>query len=255
MASSKKPYTGLKISASKFYSERTRFLKEQMGKESELEKPYAGADRMLMHLDLPLPDWGGPVNHPDNRRTNLRAPHIRIKRFGPLAIPRVTAVFGSSCKSCTVVCNEPTECGDSIDCYAAIFCTGDATGFGRDTKWDVSVPVGEVIEVAPGGESFPSISVFVNGDKVINVVEICLIDGLGHRCCVTVELECCDCGSSNPLVFDSAVTDDTIAPGGTSAVGISGGCPPYTWSVSGTGYTIPATTTGLTNTLTSAAGT
>ncbi len=189
MASSKKPYLGLKIGAARFYSERTRFLKEQMGKESELEKPYNSPDRMLMHLDLPVPDWGGPVNRPDNRRTSIRAPHIKTRRFSTLPTG-VTAVFESTCRYCVIVCNAPTECGESIDCHAAIFCTKDASGFGADTRWDVNVPVGEVTEIAPGGEGFPSISVFVNAESAINVVEICLIDGLGHRCCETVVMEC-----------------------------------------------------------------
>jgi hypothetical protein len=72
---------------------------------------------------------------------------------------------------------------------------------------------------------------------------------------IIIRCEACQCPSGN-FAFDDSSTPDTIAPGGSISVYVSGGCPPYSWSVSGTGYTLDnASTTGLINGLNSAAGT
>uniref|UniRef100_A0A6M3IHF9 Putative structural protein n=1 Tax=viral metagenome TaxID=1070528 RepID=A0A6M3IHF9_9ZZZZ len=52
------------------------------------------------------------------------------------------------------------------------------------------------------------------------------------------------------IAWNDAGSDDTIARSGSAAVAITGSNSPFTWSVSGTGYTLDyATTAGLTNTL------
>jgi len=56
-----------------------------------------------------------------------------------------------------------------------------------------------------------------------------------------------------PLKFDPN-TPEEIAPGSSIKPVVLNGCPPYTWSVSGTGYSLSATD-GTTSTLTCAAGT
>ena len=47
----------------------------------------------------------------------------------------------------------------------------------------------------------------------------------------------CICGW-DPLVCGGDDTDDTVDPGGTANLQISGGCGPYTWTVEGTGFSI-----------------
>ena len=47
----------------------------------------------------------------------------------------------------------------------------------------------------------------------------------------------CDCSPYIPLEFDDNSTPDTIAPDSNINVYISEGCAPYTYTVSGTGYT------------------
>ena len=63
-------------------------------------------------------------------------------------------------------------------------------------------------------------------------------------------LICCDEGGHDELEFDSDATSDTIVKSTTTPVYFKGGCSPYEWSVSGTGFTLEnSTTTGLSNTL------
>jgi len=66
----------------------------------------------------------------------------------------------------------------------------------------------------------------------------------------------CNCFTSPGFVFDDAATPDTIVAGNSITVTISGGCWPYTWTVSGTGYSLDFDeTSGTSNTLNCAAGT
>lgn len=63
------------------------------------------------------------------------------------------------------------------------------------------------------------------------------------------------CPASVALAFDDASTSDTIAPGGSITMYVTGGKAPFSWSTSDTGYSFGnATTTARNNTLTSAAG-
>uniref|UniRef100_A0A6M3KDX5 Uncharacterized protein n=2 Tax=viral metagenome TaxID=1070528 RepID=A0A6M3KDX5_9ZZZZ len=62
------------------------------------------------------------------------------------------------------------------------------------------------------------------------------------------ESECCVVDTG--IAWNDAGSDDTIARSGSAAVAITGSNTPFTWAVSGTGFTLDyATTTGLTNTL------
>ena len=56
-----------------------------------------------------------------------------------------------------------------------------------------------------------------------------------------------------PFEFDPNNPQE-ITPGGSIQLAVLEGCPPFTWQVSGTGYSL-GPSTGSTNTLTSAAGT
>lgn len=65
----------------------------------------------------------------------------------------------------------------------------------------------------------------------------------------------CDCDVEPTVTFDDDSTPDTIAPGGQVTLYITGGCPPYSWAVTGDGYTLGSIVTeGKTNTLNSASG-
>ena len=72
---------------------------------------------------------------------------------------------------------------------------------------------------------------------------------------VTCVSPSCDCSTADTFVIDDS-SGTTIDPGGNATINVDGGCGPYTWEVTGTGYSFSASETGVTtNTLTSAAGT
>ncbi|MBW1855588.1 MAG: hypothetical protein JRJ00_13070 [Deltaproteobacteria bacterium] len=65
----------------------------------------------------------------------------------------------------------------------------------------------------------------------------------------------CECSGVTPCIVegDSGVT---IVPGSSVALTVEEGCHPFTWQVSGTGYTLTSeVTTGRTNNLTCTGGT
>ena len=73
------------------------------------------------------------------------------------------------------------------------------------------------------------------------------------RCIESSVYSCCDV--SSPVAWDDANSDDTVAQSSTAAIAITGSGSPFTWSVSGTGYTLDyAETDGLENTLNASAG-
>ncbi len=70
------------------------------------------------------------------------------------------------------------------------------------------------------------------------------------RCgCVEIRVPCECGGDETPVAWDYGSSDATIVRNGTATVVVTPGTGPYTWAVSGTGFSIPATTSGPTNTL------
>jgi hypothetical protein len=65
---------------------------------------------------------------------------------------------------------------------------------------------------------------------------------------VTIPCDVCD-GTETPVAWDYGSSDATIVRNGTANVVVTPGTGPYAWTVSGTGFSIPATTSGPTNTL------
>jgi hypothetical protein len=68
-----------------------------------------------------------------------------------------------------------------------------------------------------------------------------------------VNMSIIDDGYYGTIAWDYATSDDSIAVDGTAVVAIAGSGGPFTWAVTGTGYTLAeSTTTGLTNQLNAA---
>jgi hypothetical protein len=84
-------------------------------------------------------------------------------------------------------------------------------------------------------------------------VRITFKDGYGNTCRddETIYVDCCQDPTTPTFAFDDASTPDTIAKNSTISVYVTGGCAPYAWSVSGTGFSLgSASTSGVSNTLT-----
>ena len=254
-SSSTRPYFDLKNSAKERYSSPSKLLKESLAKESELEKPYLnlGAPRAI-HFEIPEPDWP-TTRMPDQRNPALGLPHVSVGWGVPWWPPKLPEIGGVGCRFCVIVCGDLLDCDDILRCTVPSYCTYD--GRGGEGSWDVNIYEGDVESVRTSKlANLPRIDVKVDASQALNVLEICYTDQLGHQCCQGVDIECeaCDCAAADPFIAD--ITPETIAPGGDATIGIAGGCPPYSWTISGLGYTLAsATTTGLTNTITSPSGT
>jgi len=126
-----------------------------------------------------------------------------------------------------------------ITYYGNAICTdelfsGDSGGWGNGIK------------IYPNWDKIES-----DGDWKKANYTITLIDGLGYKCRDKIQLKCpsCICEETPNVAYDDANSDDTIDRNGTATIVVKDGCPPFSWSVSGTGFSIPASTDGRTNTL------
>jgi len=94
------------------------------------------------------------------------------------------------------------------------------------------------------------------GDHVIIIVKTKPKPGQekGGSCSGSFAIDCCDCAVEDNVAYDDTNSDETIDQGigeedATAVVIVTDGCGPFTWEVSGTGFSIPASTDGRTNTL------
>jgi len=78
-----------------------------------------------------------------------------------------------------------------------------------------------------------------------NEVSVTVEDSCGQ----TASVSSCDCAGDN-VAYDSVNSDETVDQNGTATIIVTGGCGPFTWSVEGTGFSIPASTESRGNTLT-----
>jgi len=126
-----------------------------------------------------------------------------------------------------------------ITYYGNAICTdelfsGDSGGWGNGIK------------IYPNWDKIES-----DGDWKKANYTITLIDGLGYKCRDKIQLKCpsCVCEETPNVAYDDANSDDTIDRNGTATIVVKDGCPPFSWSVSGTGFSIPASSEGRTNIL------
>ena len=60
----------------------------------------------------------------------------------------------------------------------------------------------------------------------------------------------CNCDVEDDVAYDTTNSDETVDQSNTATVIVTGGCTPFSWEVSGTGFTlVAASTAGRTNTL------
>jgi hypothetical protein len=96
------------------------------------------------------------------------------------------------------------------------------SSFGIDTVAvfvpPVSIPEREIVEIEE--------AVHIAPEPCEVGIEVKMPEVIGVDCCATAD----------PVAYDTVNSDETIDRDGTASVIITDGCPPFTWSVAGTGF-------------------
>ncbi len=196
----------------------------------------------------PFPPFHFPISPPSSGPTGAPLP-------GPIGHPGSTAEwYGSGGGQCYLACNSPVYCDEPVVCSIPIITTGMnysvVSSLGKAEHGRGVYPV-EVFP--PGGSWTPE-------PQEPDVITVTLTnrESGGEGCSDTIPVICAGCNCANAAAFsiNTSASDTIIDPNGSATIVIQGGCPPYEWSVSGTGYTLAnSRTQGLTNTLFSTGGT
>lgn len=281
MTDTRRPYLDLKKAMTELDYSPTAAIKRAVVQESEFEKPYNAADYRTMHLRLPTPDWGPESIVPKTRSVTYKGVKFQRRGFSTISGPEKNrGDTDPGCKYCVIMCYDITDCSQPFECHAAVFCTTDPSGNCNDCSdetilnekhvlqysgdfaawgptqgmhsaeilgpWLVRVQKGWMKSIEEGGYvSGPGIRIFPDSNYSEHEYLVRFTDGLKNKCYATVKTLCC----SDNLAFDDASTTDTIVRNSSIPIYITGGCPPFTWSVAGTGFSIPATTNARVNTL------
>jgi len=168
---------------------------------------------------------------------------------GPCVIT-CTGGIGSSCKD-----NDPVgECHVSVACFQD---TGQPLTDGPlQYKWSISGPYREIdyfkkaigtekLGTGSSGGSGAAIKIYPDWDNIVSVSDkktanfiVQLIDGLGNVCRDKVTVTCSETCCPAPVAFAyDANNPETIARSAGAEILVTGGCGPFTWEVSGTGFT------------------
>lgn len=231
--------------------------------QSEFEKPYLGDSYDAMQHYYP------PLN------VNLSSPG---GRFPDHASGMTDMTAQTKCTSCIIDCHDGSvrtgdcdkangSCHVQIACFKGEILSGQR---GQQYKWIVTGdPIDHIdyfsnairserLSSGQSGGSGVAIEIYpkwnvieetAKGNKIANYI-VTLIDGFGHVCTDKVKVTCIDSCCPAITTFILGSNADTIAREASEIITVIGGCPPYIWAVSGTGFTMTdATTTGLTNTL------
>ncbi len=213
----RRPYLMGKSSVREFYSAPTRFLKEIVGRESEFEKPYEDEEYRKMHFDFPWPDWPSLPNLPP--------------------LPDVPGPIGKLAY-CGFVCYEPTDCAEPIWCHPGIWCGNDLMC--NLCSWEVEgATVGwtpHEIFYYPWGIDVWLDSSLAEGGKA--AVRVRMTDPCGNICVQDIEVNCAACPPDIAISWDDGLSAETVAQSSSAGVYVQDGVGPYTWSVSGTGFSM-----------------
>ena len=284
MSSKRRLYLNLKQSITKLFKTPAHYLKEMTGKWSIFDKPYLDQDYRAMHLKWSAPTWGGSGGAVSPRVWPIKSRiHTVIFSEGDCSL----TTFGGECGEVitiggwisnpylwegaidyawTVTSSEPENAsiigvekslhgisvtievqlsddwtGTATICAKAVMSNGQML---KEIAWEVPGFLGHHRVTSGWIPSFEY--------ALANLLPLYeKLKRPSYDCgCVDIEIACCD-GSG--MAWDSAGSASTIAREASATVAITdstemGG--PYTWSVSGTGFTLDnATTVGLTNTL------
>jgi len=232
------------------YSE---WVKRRLGRKSVFDKPYLDDEYQEMEHFAPV-----PPRLPRWNRPNLPSIPDSEDEFWPSPIAK-----GDFCSiTCWDNIGVRNVGCDSVTgwCYPAV------TSLGSNRSWNViskngqkpdKILHGRNIKHHPdmgGIEIYPDwdlISV-VNNEKCVTY-EVTLTESVGEtqlNICKSEVTICCNeqciCPADPTLTYDSG-NPATIAREGEASIAVTGGCPPYTWSVTGTGFSFANSETETTS--------
>jgi len=214
-------------------------------KHSELVKPYEWGDYPEMEHFYPNPlfnpEW--PGEQPTTE--------IIIDRLGTKYLP------------CLIFCTG--NGGNRADCEAPIKChfMRVSASINRAENWRVSLWDDEKQNELAAEVRFTSLDTWevwpFAGTTWADYFDssqsghpwVQYKDPLGSTCSEHV-IVYCSCPCVGDFAFDDDSTPDTISAGSNISMYVTGGCPPYSWSVSGVGYSLSGSIE-LSETLTCAA--
>lgn len=247
----RKPYLGLDADGS-----HRAMMKKPTRRhiQNQAPQPYSKMDKPYLAEDYP------DMEH--------FAPWPEITQFQPVwPWPPVAenAAWLTAGGYCLMVCISPLFCEDPVLC--AVVRASEVTFLGKEYKLKAGVENGAAAEVDFGGTNVHPIRVLPPGgswavypEQDQDVVRVTATSGSsGISCYDRHQVFCyagCSCGTADTFEFDDDATSDTIDPGDSITLYVSGGCPPFSWSVSDKGYTLAyVSTQARTNTLMCAGGT
>jgi hypothetical protein len=234
----RKPYYKLKQNTTDFFTVAVRHLKSAIVMaESQFEKPYADSDYHQMHLNLPTPDFinggGGSSQNKDCKGD--------CDFFIPSFACDEPIVFSVSANYCLAEFNEWLKSSNYPEDERKILGNhwpDDIINLATIVQaWINGVEVG----VNKVGITFPfMISCPSTGWKTDDIVDFFATDAFGHMCKASYTIAACACNCDSPpdgvLVFDDTNTADTIVAGSSIEVYVTGGCPPFNFTTSTSGY-------------------
>lgn len=276
MSSRRRLYLNLKQSITKLFKTPAHYLKEMTGKWSIFDKPYLDQDYRAMHLKWPAPTWkgsGGKV--PPHVWPKRPGKHTFIFDVGTCTIWSFGGDCGEIIEISGWIWDPYFVSGETTFNWSAVSDNpGLASIIGIDVSGDgISAHIKIQLSDTESGTATICVKATMVGGTALKEAEYAptpkgwiptieyafenlLPTGeqraiISHDCgCVDIEVTCCD---DSEMAWDSGTSAETIAREASATVAItdSGGLGgPYSWSVSGTGFTLDnATTVGLTNTL------
>lgn len=220
-------------------------------RQSEFEKPYLEDDyQEMQHFFAipPLPPWGEWDWIPPEGTTG--GPPGGIPGLGGLPggpKPGISSGF------CDITCWDGGSwygdpCEEALgDCHLAV------STLGVSGTWTVSGPVKKIEYFRDHIQSFPakdinnakSIYIHADWDNIEKIDDkkeaeftVRYIDERGNKCETEVTISCiekCDCYTEPAFVYDTD-NAETMAADSSLRLYVENGCSPFSWSVSGTGF-------------------
>lgn len=224
---------------------RQAMLNERLEKKSQLDKPYTKKDYQDMEYSQP------------NAPSRLRFESPEFNYVGPNAVPGESEFPGAG-TACILSCFSPLYCDDPVECHFGIIqgipeeelYSGLRVYINGSLHRDIEVNRTFVrpIQIWPLSRT-NGWAVWPNNPKDVILLEAWTKNDDGIpilRCKTKLDVFCKDFCCDNPpegaFAFDDDSTADTIVAGSSIEVYITGGCPPFTFATSSTGYDFEGST-------------